>query len=153
MTHPTGTVRALLPAADGGRVLVDVDAATACARCAAGKGCGAGLLAGPGGRPCVEARVSPGLQLQEGDAVELELGPGDLLRAAAAAYGLPLCGALLFAAAAHGAGLGDAAAAVSALAGLGTGLVAGRRYLARPGCLHRFLPTVTGRVGYRAGPV
>ena len=152
MTHPTGTVKALLPAADGGRVLVDVDAATACARCAAGRGCGAGLLSGPGGRRCVEARIRPGLQLQEGDGVELELGPGELLRAAAAVYGLPLCGALLFAACAHGLGLGDVAAAASAVAGLGAGLLAGRRYLARPGCLHRFLPTVTGRVGRCAGP-
>jgi sigma-E factor negative regulatory protein RseC len=146
MEHPCGTVRSVLGTAEGERVIVEVDVRAVCSRCAAGKGCGAGLLTGKGNRRQIEARARTGLALAAGDTVELELAPRELLRAAATVYGIPMLGALLAAAAAYGLALGEAAAAIAALAGLGTGLLASRWYLGRPACMARFIPTVTARV-------
>ena len=146
MEHPCGIVRSVLATTEGERVIVDVDVREACSRCAAGKGCGAGLLGGTGNRRQVEARTRSGLALAEGDTVQLELAPRGLLHAAATVYGIPMAGALPAAAAAHGLALGDAAAALAALAGLVAGLLASRWYLGRPACLGRFTPLVTARV-------
>ena len=44
MENPTGRVVSLVDKRSGARAVVEVDAASACPRCAAGKGCGAGLL-------------------------------------------------------------------------------------------------------------
>lgn len=151
MEHPRGTVRSVLSSGAGERVIVDVDVRAVCSRCASGKGCGAGLLTGKGARRQIEARAPAGLALAEGDAVELELAPRDLLHAALTVYGIPMLGALLAAATAYGLALGEAAAATAALAGLGAGLLASRWYLGRPACLARFTPLVTARVNAAKG--
>lgn len=152
MEHPCGTVRSLIVTPEGERVIVDVDVRGQCRRCAAGKGCGAGLLNGTGNRRRIEARARAGLSLATGDTVELELAPRDILHAAVTVYGIPMFAALLSATAAYSLALGDAAAAIAALAGLGTGLLASRWYLGRPACLARFTPTVTARVETPRGP-
>ncbi len=125
---------------------VEVSAAPACARCAAGKGCGAGLLAGDPADRCVEALIGAGLEVCEGDEVRISLAPENLLQASWLVYGLPLCGALSGAALAYLAGLGDLGAALAALAGISAGLGIARRRLSRAACLRRFTPTIVERV-------
>ena len=138
MQSQQGTVIALESGADGTRALVEVDIATVCPRCAAGKGCGAGL--GLKRNRQVEVRVPSGARIDTGDTVELALAPNNVLRAAVIVYGWPLTGAAAAAALAYLAGLNDAGAALSAVAGLGAGLVLARRRLR--GCLRDFTPEV-----------
>ena len=136
-------------AADGRRAVVDVQAAEACPRCAAGRGCGAGILQGTGKTRRIEASIETGLVLQEGDTVRLELAGSSVLKASAIVYGLPLLGAAVGAAFAYLAGLGDAGAATLAIAGLAVGFFAGRKRLLRQDCLADFTPTAVGRVSTR----
>jgi len=124
------------------RAVVGIDVAAACPRCAAGKGCGAGLLADAGRQRQVEATVIEGLQLHEGDLVEVALAPDNLLRAALIVYGLPMAGAILAALLAYALSLGDVGAAAAALAGLTLGLLLGRWRLRREACLSRFVPVI-----------
>ena len=132
----------LVDSADGVRAIVSVDVAVACPRCAAGKGCGAGLLTGSGADRQVEATVRSGLDIAENDVVEISLAPDNLLRAAAIVYGLPMLGAVAAASIAYVFSLGDAAAAVAALSGLGLGLAVSRWHLRQTACLRRFIPSV-----------
>lgn len=138
MQSQQGTVIALESGADGTRALVEVDIAAVCPRCAAGKGCGAGLGLQRNRR--VEARVPSGARIGAGDTVELALAPNNVLRAAVIVYGWPLAGAAAAAALAYLAGQGDAGAALAAVAGLGAGLALARRRLR--GCLRDFTPEV-----------
>ena len=138
MQSQQGTVIALESRADGPRALVEVDMAAVCARCAAGKGCGAGL--GRTRNRCVEARVPPGVEIRAGDSVQLALAPGTALRAAGLVYGLPLAAAACGAALAYLLGFGDPAAALAAVVGLFAGLVLARARLR--GCLKHFTPEV-----------
>ncbi len=128
--------------AAGVRATVAVELASACPRCAAGKGCGAGIFTAGASRRQVEASVRPGLKLAVDDVVEVSLAPNNLLQAATIVYGLPMLGAIVAAAFAWWLSLGDAAAAVAALLGLGSGLAVGRWRLRQPGCLRRYVPTV-----------
>ncbi len=121
----------LVDRADGARAIVDIEVAAACPRCAAGKGCGAGLISN--------------------DLVEIALAPDNLLRAAAIVYGLPMLGAVAAAALAYVLSLGDAAAAVAALAGLSAGFAIGRWRLRRISCLRRFVPSVQRRLDAGTG--
>jgi len=150
MDDPKGKIIALVRDNDGMRAVVDVEAQEVCPRCAAGRGCGAGIFTGHQKTRRVEARVAPGLDLNEGDTVRIELAPSNVLRAAAIVYGLPLSGAAVAAASAYLAGLGDAGAAALAILGLFAGLYAGRRQLNRQACLAQFTPTVSARVGIEA---
>lgn len=127
--------------------VVEVVSAVRCARCASGKGCGAGLLAGENSPRRVEALVPGNFDLRPGDRVQLQLTTGNVLRAAALVYGLPLAGCLGAAALAWGAQAGDVGAALAALAGAVTGAVAGHLRLRRVECLRQFAPTVTARLG------
>jgi sigma-E factor negative regulatory protein RseC len=115
-----------------------------CARCALGKGCGAGLLyTGDGIVEMTLPQPATGT-LAVGDEVQIGLEPVNLLRAALLAYGLPMAGtvlALLLAALWPGT-LNDAEAVVVALLGLGAGLVEGRRRLRRARCLEQFVPRI-----------
>ena len=138
MQSQEGTVIALESCADGPRALVEVDMAKACARCAAGKGCGAGLGLTKSRR--VEARVPPGADVHTGDTVRLVLAPNSMLQAAGIVYGLPLAAAAVAAALAYLAGASEAAAALAAVAGLFAGLVLAKRRLR--GCLKNFTPEV-----------
>ena len=126
--------------------VVEVTAPLRCARCAAGKGCGAAIAAGDGSPRRVEVRLAPGLDVRAGDRVRIDLAPDDVLRASLIAYGLPLAGAVLGAAAAYLANAGDPGAALAALAGVCLGMLAARGRLRRPACSHRFTPVVTSRI-------
>lgn len=142
MTDPTGTIVQIIRDDRGTHAIVDVEAAAVCARCAAGRGCGAGLFAGRQGTRRLELAIAADRDFEEGDVVALELAPANVLRAASIVYGLPLTGAAIGAALAYFVALGDAGAAVMALVGLGAGAIAGRQRLASESCLARFTPTV-----------
>lgn len=146
MDNPQGRIQSLSGVENHLRAVVGIDAAAACPRCAAGKGCGAGLFADTGRERRVEASVRPGLQLKEGDLVEVALAPDNLLRAALIVYGLPMAGAVIAALLAYALSLGDVGAALAALAGLVAGLLLGRWRLRREDCLSRFVPTVDKRL-------
>jgi sigma-E factor negative regulatory protein RseC len=149
MDNPRGRVVSLSNGAEGARAIVSVEVESACPRCAAGKGCGAGLVTGAGRNREVEATIRVGLDIGENDIVEISLEPHHLLRAAAIVYGLPMLGAVGAAAIAYALSLGDAAAALAALAGLACGLAVSRWRLQQTSCLRRFVPSVQARL--RAG--
>jgi sigma-E factor negative regulatory protein RseC len=146
METPEGRVVKIVRSAAGDRVVVDVDAAAACPRCAAGRGCGAGILQGSGKVRRVEALVDSGVTLSEGDRVRLQLDGSSVLGASAIVYGIPLAGAAVGAAFAYLLGLGDAGASVLAIGGLAAGFLVGRRRLQRRDCLAAFTPTAVGRL-------
>ncbi|MFQ6004626.1 MAG: SoxR reducing system RseC family protein [Woeseia sp.] len=130
-----------------GHATVSVDAPQACARCAAGKGCGAGLLTGSNRLRLIDVEVAPGLELHPGDKVRLTLAPAQLLRAAVFAYGLPLVGVIAALAVAwviNGA-IDDGSAVVLAIAGLLAGALSGRYFLNQDRCLKNLVPTVSNR--------
>jgi len=129
---------------------VAVEAAAACARCAAGRGCGAGLLQ-KGRTRLVRVRVADGLELEPGDTVRLELMPLHLLRATWLAYGLPLLALVLSVAAATAiAGVvSDIGVMAFGAAGLAGGLVAGRRILRRSDCLQYLTPVASEKISAR----
>lgn len=152
MDNPTGIIQALITDSRGTRAIVDVDVSTACPRCAAGKGCGAGLLVGSSRLRQVEASFSASLELAEGDNVEIALTPNNLLQAALIVYGLPMLGAIVAAGFAYVMALGDAAAASAAIVGLLSGLVVSRWRLQHAACLGNFVPRVAKRLrGAQAG--
>ncbi len=126
--------------------LVEVDASINCARCAEGKGCGAGLLGRTSGSRRVEALIASGLTVGEGDEVRIELAPNNLLQASMIVYGLPLSGAVLGAALAYFFGLGELYAAMAALGGILAGLMVARLRLQRATCLRQFTPTIVERL-------
>lgn len=146
MDNPHGTVLSLVDGTDGVRAVVSVEAAVACPRCAAGKGCGAGLFGSSAGARQVEASIPPGVEVAVNDVVEIVLAPDSLLRAALTVYGLPMLGAVIGAAVAYAMSLGDAAAAIAAITGLAFGLALGRWRLGKAACLRQFLPMVARRV-------
>jgi sigma-E factor negative regulatory protein RseC len=127
---------------------VSVEAQAVCARCAAGRGCGAGLLQ-QGRTRLLDVRVADGLHLRPGDRVRLELAPLHLLRAAWLAYGLPLFALVVSVAlaAVAGEGAGDAGMVAAGAAGLAAGLIAGRRLLRKDSCLRQLTPVASARVG------
>ena len=137
MENPTGRVVSLVDSRDGARAVVEVDVAATCPRCAAGKGCGAGLLQ-PGGRRQIEVDVPNGMPLHVDSRVEVG---GDALRDGVRT-GLPRTGALAGAAFAYALELGDSGAAVAALLGLAGGLAASRWRLRQGPCLRQFTPTI-----------
>ena len=146
MNIPTGTIHSLISDEQGTRALIDVDDSPVCPRCAAGKGCGAGLLTGTAKRRRVEVSVRTGLPVAAGDRVELVLATDRLLRASLISYGLPLLGALLGAGIAYLLALGDAAAALAAMAGIWAGWIVGRWQLDRGSCLQQFVPKIGRRL-------
>ena len=120
---------------------------TGCPRCAAGKGCGAGLFSGRSGSTEVELQLPAGHQYRVGDEVTLSIASSSLLRAALLAYGLPLAGTVL--ALTIGwlvlAPLSDRAAALIALAGLLAGFVVGRSQLRKDDWCKQFVPSIDRR--------
>lgn len=146
MDNPTGRILSLVDGADGARAVVRVSAAAACPRCAAGKGCGAGIFAVGNSEREIEVRIPAGLTIAVDDVVEISLAPDNVLQAAILVYGLPLSGAILAAAVAYAFSLGDVGAAMAALLGLGGGLAAGRWKLRQPDCLRGFVPSVERRL-------
>jgi len=147
MDNPKGKIQAFVSDEHGTRAIVSIDVVTACPRCAAGKGCGAGLLVGDDRIRQVEASMHPDMDLAEGDLVEIALAPSNLLRAALIVYGLPMLGAVVAATLANIWTLGDAGAAGAALLGLAVGIVLGRWRLRQEACLRDFVPTIEKRLG------
>lgn len=144
MNNARGQILSFVEDDKGSRAVVGVAAGAACARCAAGKGCGAALFAGTTRR--VEASVPQGLNLAVGDFVELSLRSDELLRAAFIVYGLPLLTAVIAVTLAYFFSLDDRFAAYVALAGLLSGAVIARQQLRKHRCLRRFVPTIAGRL-------
>ncbi|MGB5491579.1 MAG: SoxR reducing system RseC family protein [Woeseiaceae bacterium] len=146
MENPRGRVIAINYDEASPHALVEVDSVIQCARCAQGKGCGAGLLGATSGSRRVDALVGTGLAVSEGDEVRIELAPSDVLKASIIVYGTPLAGAVTAAVIAYLAGLGDLYAALAAIFGLASGLLVARTRLQKAGCLRRFTPTVVERI-------
>ena len=145
MDNPHGRIIELIPDAEPPRAVIEVVSAMQCPRCAAGKGCGAGLLGGDERPRRVDALIPGDLEIRDGDMVWLDLSSQDLLHAAFAAYGAPLAGILVMAAGAYVTVLSDLQAILVTLLGGFTGAVAGRVYLRRRRCLRRMTPRVAGR--------
>ncbi len=130
------------PSPGGGAVSrsaeLDIEPASACKRCAEGRGCGAGLLgAGAAGLPKrLRLDVDERQDFRPGDSIVVEVPAHCLRQAAISAYGLPLAGllsgALLGATVAGSVPAdGDVAGIVCALAGLVLGAALSRLRLAR----------------------
>ncbi len=147
MENLQGKIISIAHAANGVRAIVDVDAGVICPRCAAGKGCGAGIFGASDQPRRVEAILATGLDVSIGDVVSLSLGSRNLLQASIIVYGWPLFGATAGAAFAALAGFGDTAAVVAALTGLTLGALLARTRLRSSDCLTRFVPVVTGYPG------
>jgi sigma-E factor negative regulatory protein RseC len=143
MESPVGRIVSIVD----GRATVSVDAAEVCARCAAGKGCGAGLLTGGNRTRLIEVQLAPGMEIVAGDEVRLSLAPSHLLRAAVFAYGLPLLGivsALALASVLNQA-LDDQLAIALGISGLVVGGLLGRHFLNKDACLKTLVPTISER--------
>jgi len=126
---------------------VTVSRLVACARCAAGKGCGAGLLSGNPAPAEFQVQIPDSMALRVGDQVTLELSPDNLLKASFLVYGLPLVGVLtmLIIGWVVAGPLSDVVAIALAVAGLLTGCVAGRARLGQNRCLEQFVPRISSR--------
>lgn len=146
MDNPRGRVIAVAGFEPAPYALVEVDASVSCARCAEGRGCGAGLLGRTSGSRRVDALIASGLMVREGDEVRIELAPSNLLQASMIVYGLPLAGGVLGAGLAYLVGLAELYAAMAALGGIFVGLMAARLRLRRASCLRQFTPTVVERL-------
>jgi len=145
MKDPQGTIVEIVRDSRGVTAIVDVDAEAVCARCASGRGCGAGIFGARTGRRRIDIAVGKNLELGEGDIVDIQLAPRNVLGAALIVYGLPLAGAAAAAALAFAMSLGDAGAATMALGGLATGMLIAWLRLRDDACLARFTPVVSTR--------
>lgn len=121
--------------------VVEVSAEQVCQRCASGKGCGAGIGMSGTDLKKIEVPLGDGDDLQEGQAVELRMQEGGLLRAAAVVYGWPLLGGLL--GAAVGLSRSEASAALLALCGMLAGWLLASWYLKQSRCLQQLLPVIS----------
>jgi len=135
--------QAIVRSVSGDRAVVSAESPV-CARCAAGKGCGAGLVGATGKAREMTVIVADGVHIAPGDAVSLSLPHASLTRAACYAYGLPLAGLLSGSALAALAGGGEAGALVGGIAGLAAGAMAGRRLGSRRDCISRMRPVISG---------
>lgn len=131
-------------ALSGRTATVSVESPVACRRCAAGKGCGAGILVGADVNRQIQVKIPPGMVVSEGESIELVIGPRFLLRAAMLAYGLPLLAMIVTLSLAWMliGNPGDAIGVLLAAFGLVVGLVIGRRMLQQESICEQFLPSV-----------
>lgn len=144
METPTAEIISI----DGHDALLRVDGPLGCARCAAGKGCGAGLLTTGKSKRELRLPLPAGSNFKPGDRVQLSFLPARLLRATLYAYGLPLLALTLvplFADWFWGP-FDDAYLATLAIAAVGLAVLLGRRLLARNRCLEQLVPGISGRV-------
>ena len=143
------SAKGLVKSIDNGVATVTVESAPVCARCSAGKGCGAGLMSGAPTAVELELSVPIATILQPGDTVQLLVSPSWLMRAAFLAYGLPLLCTVLAAGAAwlSGVAVSDLAAAGISLLGLLGGILLSRHLLDRYGLCDRFEPRLDARPG------
>ena len=143
MDSPAATVTSL----SNGMATVTVSRLVACARCAAGKGCGAGLLGGNPAPAEIQVQVPESMTLRVGDQVTLELSPDSLLKASFLVYGLPLLGVvvILIIGWLVAGPLNDVTAIALAIVGLLAGLTTGRARLGQNRCLEQFMPSISSR--------
>ncbi len=118
MLEATGRVVAV---ADG-TAWVQTETRSACGHCAAGAGCGTGVLAGLLGRGRAPFPLDNSMQAAVGDELVLGIEEDTLLRVSLTVYLLPLLAMLLSALAAVALGCQDAAAGLWGMAGLAAGL-------------------------------
>jgi len=139
------SVAGKISAVDDQRVTVEVQSAIACQRCAAGKGCGAGILQSTNEVRHVRIELPAGMSAGIGDSVELSIEPKYLLRAALLAYGLPLLTMLLvlLAIQALPVSINEAMSVGLALIGLGAGVIAGRSLLRKDSVCDQFMPIIS----------
>ena len=123
---------------------VVVESPVACKRCAAGKGCGAGIFQDTGKPHEIKIEIPAGMCVSDGDTIELTIGRKFLLRAAMLAYGLPLLAMVGFLGLAWmvAGNPGDGAGIVIAVSGLLVGLLIGRQILDRESICEQFVPSV-----------
>lgn len=142
MNTTIGTVVGI--SGDGSRrtALVEVRAEIVCARCAAGKGCGAGLFGKRETMRRIEVAVPDRAAVHEGDSVKLVMQDRDLLAASMIVYGCPLAGGVIAALLAWQLGSSDGIAALAALGGIGAGVWFARRRIRDTACLQRFTPRI-----------
>lgn len=145
MNTTIGKVLSVSGAGGQQNALVEVSAEAVCARCAAGKGCGAGLFGKRETMRQIAVAVPERATIREGDTVKLVMQSRDLLVASAIVYGWPLAGSVLGALFAWQLGDNDAFAAVAALAGMGAGVWLARRRVRDVTCLQRFTPRILSR--------
>ncbi|MFO7787814.1 MAG: SoxR reducing system RseC family protein [Halospina sp.] len=134
----------------GQRARVRVAPAAGCPRCAAGEGCGQGLLGAMRGEPTPGEfwiTVPEAERVTPGDRVLLRVAPSALVAGAALVYMVPLLGLVLGAVLAQAlAGGGEGVTTVAGIGGLAAGLLLARyrlRYASRGG---RFEPVFVRRV-------
>ncbi len=119
---------------DGRHVWVEVDRAHACPRCAQGRGCGGGLLAGIFGRRKLRVRARSQERWALQDRVIVGLHEAALLKAAATVYLVPILTMLIIGAAAGlladrvNSGASEALVIGGAILGLVLGLVWAHRH-------------------------
>ena len=142
MNTTTGTVVGISGDGSGRTALVEVRAETVCARCAAGKGCGAGLFGKREALRRIEVAVPERAAIHEGDAVKLVMQDRDLLLASTIVYGWPLAGGVIAALLAWRLGGSDGTTALAALGGIGAGVWLARRRVRDSSCLQRFTPRI-----------
>ena len=128
-------------------VTVEVNTASFCARCSAGKGCGAGLLGADRSARQVDVPLPHDCQYRAGDQVTLELAPQSLLHASLIVYGTPLATVAAAGVLAGIAPLSDLSAALVLVVAAVAGVVIGRYRLRRTNCLKQFTPVINGPTG------
>lgn len=149
METATGKINAL----NGRTATVSVRSSSVCHRCAAGKGCGAGIFQSTDKPRYMQIELPEGMSLQIGDSIDLTIGGRHLLRAAVLAYGLPLITMLvsLLALQSFGVATDDASGVLAAVGGLLAGLVLGRALLKRESVCDQFVPTIGSSADGNAG--
>ncbi len=122
--------KALVSSVDGEQIRVKAFGAASCPRCAAGQGCGGGVLARLLKRRDAEVMVAGNLDgLRIGDTVVIGLAESALLRASLWVYLLPVLTMFLLAAVAQTVlGAGDGGVAAAGLTGLAAGFWLTRIY-------------------------
>jgi len=126
--------------------MVEVDAGVTCQRCASGKGCGAGLLAGDPQSKVVAAILGADISVARGDQVRLEMRPARGLQGAIIVYGYPLGGAVGGAVIAATLSLADAAAVIAVVLGFATGFLLAKIRVAGDRCLRDFTPVIADKL-------
>lgn len=128
----------------GQRARVRVQPAQGCPRCAAGEGCGQGVIGAMRGesRPVdFWITVPEGERVSPGDAVMLTMAPSALVAGSALVYLLPLAGLVLGAILGQGLTAGsEAVTTMAGAVGLVGGLLLSRAWLRRGRWLGRFEP-------------
>lgn len=131
---------------DGVHAWVSCRAQQGCARCAAGNGCGGGVLGRWLGDRLHRVRVVHQGGIAVGDCVVIGLDERVLLRAAAAVYGVPLAALLVGASAGQALYGTDAAALAGAAAGFAAGFAWVHVFSRKMARYKRFQPAVLRRV-------